>query len=324
MAAKRDAYVAFMRSQLGGYGPAQGLSNNDNKFNTWYYGRRVRGNNYAWCAVAECYCENHFNILMLNGGKIAFVPNMAGLAQSIGAKTWHRPRTVPEQGTSWAKPGNKIVYAFTAGSSGSHTGTFIRRLTATTFEAYEANTETDKWSDAFAPKTRSISSVLWAIETLGLDDDEAPSGGNEEEDTLKLLLDLGSDANPLTIKAGDRDSLTFKDEYSGGDPSKIHKDTDKDGLYPSIFPTGKKAAYDHTVEVFLKDVPDNGVWICLAEYERKTNKFIRDIRSVPMRDSRDILSALVPMSEDYKYRADVVNKTAKPIEVTNRYWVVAH
>lgn len=323
MGALRDEYIAFMKSQLGGYGPAKGLANNDNKFNTWYYGRRVSGNNYAWCSVAECYCENKFNILKLNGGKIAYVPNMAGLAQSVGAQTWHRPRTVPEQGTSWAKPGNKIVFAFRAGSSGSHTGTFVKRLSATTFETYEANTETDQWSDAFAPKVRSISSVLWVIETLGLEDG-GPAGGNEEEDILKLLLDLGSEKNPLDVKAGQRGSLTFTEEYSGGDPSKIHKDADKDGAYPSIFPTGKKAAYDHTVEVFLKDAPADGVWICVSEYDRNTNKFIRDIRATPMRASRDVLSALVPMSEDYKYRADIINESGKDVQVTKRYWIVAH
>jgi hypothetical protein len=320
--ATREEYIAFMKTQLGGYGPAKGLANNDNKFNTWYYGRRVSGNNYAWCSVAECYCENHFDILKLNGGKIAYVPNMAGLAQNIGAQTWHRPRSVPKQGTSWAKPGNKIVFAFTAGSSGSHTGTFVRRISDTVIETYEANTETSRWSDAFAPKQRSVSSILWVIETLGLDD--AASGGNEEEDVLKLLLDLGSEGKPLTIKAGKRDSLTFEKEYSDGDPSKIHKDADKDGAYPSIFPVGKKAAFAHTVEVVLKDVPEDGVWICVSEYERETNKFIRDIRSVPMKADRDVLTALVPMSEDFKYRADVVNKSGKDIQVDNRYWIVAH
>ena len=176
----RTQYVNYLTSLKGAYGPARGLRNNQNPFNNWFYGRVVPGGDaYAWCVVLECYAENHFDILMLNGGKVSYVPNMAGVGRSVGAKVWDRPSSVPKQGTSWAQPGNKIVFTFSAGSSGSHTGTFIRRLSATTFLSFEGNTESSLGSDVADYKVRSVHNVLHVIELLGVDGVPVPAGKDD-------------------------------------------------------------------------------------------------------------------------------------------------
>lgn len=159
----RAEYVKYLRSLEGGYGPAKGLANNDNPFNTWYYGRRVSGNNYAWCVVAECYAQNHFGILVANGGKAAYVPNMKSRAAKVGAKVVTHPKS-----TKGMLPGDALAYDFNRSNSPEHTGTFVRAVSSTEFEATEGNTETSKYSDAFALKRRSVSDVLWHIELLGV------------------------------------------------------------------------------------------------------------------------------------------------------------
>lgn len=234
----RKQYVDYMGSLKGAYGPGKGLANNDNPFNTWYYGRRVSGNNYAWCAVTECYVENHFNILAINGGKVAYVPNMVPVARSVGAKVWHKPSSVPKQGTSWAKPGNKLCYDFNRTGEAEHTGTFIRRLSATTFLSRDGNTESGKGSDVLDDKPRSVHDVLDCIELLGV----ADSGSSL---TLEDLMDLPyvslGMSKPQKVKAGEHPHAIFDIEY--GDADKDHagdgKGAAKDA-YPGILSGGKK------------------------------------------------------------------------------------
>ncbi|MGH3381376.1 MAG: hypothetical protein ACRDP6_42255 [Actinoallomurus sp.] len=177
----RAEYVKYLRSLEGGYGPARGLRNNDNPYNTWYYGRRVSGDNYAWCAVTECYVENHFGILEINGGKVSYVPNMVSVARHAGAKVWHRPHSVPAQGTSWAQPGNKLCYDFNRTGEAEHTGTFVKRLSSTRFLASEGNTSTSRYSDALAPKERSVADVLDVIELLGVSDHPTPKPQEDDD-----------------------------------------------------------------------------------------------------------------------------------------------
>lgn len=236
----RKQYVDYMHSLLGGYGPAQGLRNNDNKFNTWYYGRRVSGDDYAWCAATQCYVENHFDILTINGGKVAYVPNMVGVAKRAGAKTWHKPSSVPKQGTSWAKPGNKLCFDFNKTGEAEHTGTFVRRLNSTQFVTYEANTSTSKYSDAFAEKTRSVHDVLDAIELLGVADSAAELSQEVDDFMAKLeYVSLGM-SKPQMVKAGENVTAKFDLEY--GDAGGAHAGEGKgrpEDSYPGILSGGK-------------------------------------------------------------------------------------
>jgi hypothetical protein len=222
----RTEYVKYLRSLEGGYGPARGLRNNDNQFNTWYYGRRVSGDDYAWCAVTECYVENHFDILTVNGGKVAYVPNMVAVAKKAGAKVWHKPRMVPEQGTSWAKPGNKITFDFNRTNEAEHTGTFVRRLSATRILTSEGNTSTSRYSDALTPKERDVADVLDVIELLGVD------GDSPQEDDMPSYVSLGQ-KKPQQVKKGETVRAIFDTEYS--DRDKAHAD----GPHPGIIRAGK-------------------------------------------------------------------------------------
>ena len=232
----RAEYVKYLRSLEGGYGPARGLRNNDNQFNTWYYGRRVSGDNYAWCAVTECYVENHFGILAINGGKVAYVPNMVSVARKAGAKVWHRPKSVPAQGTSWAQPGNKLCYDFNRTGEAEHTGTFVRRLSSTTFLASEGNTSTSQHSDALAPKTRNVRDVLDVIELLGVD-------GSSQEDDMPIRTSLSID-KAQDLKWGEFVTLNWGQENA--DPKKAHAD----GEYPGyVAPLSSWADFDASVRV---------------------------------------------------------------------------
>jgi hypothetical protein len=250
----RAQYVNYMGTLKGAYGPAKGLRNNDNQFNTWYYGRRVSGDNYAWCAVTECYVENHFGILMANGGKVAYVPNMVPVAHSVGAQVWHKPSSVPKQGTSWAKPGNKLCYDFNRTGEAEHTGTFIRRLSATTFLAREGNTESGLGSDVIDDKPRSVHDVLDCIELLGV----ADSGSLSLEDLMDLpYVSLGMSA-PQEFKAGVNGHAIFDVEYGDGDDDHAGdgKGTKKDA-YPGILSGGKKK----TIIWATVEVPESiGSW----------------------------------------------------------------
>jgi hypothetical protein len=236
----RNTYIKYMETLLGGYGPAQGLRNNDNKFNTWYYGRRVSGDDYAWCAASECYVENHFDILTINGGKVAYVPNMVGVAKRAGAKTWHKPKSVPKQGTSWAKPGNKLCFDFNKTGEAEHTGTFVRRLNSTQFVTYEGNTSTSKYSDAFAEKTRSVHDVLDAIELLGVADSAAELSQEVDDFMAKLqYVSLGM-SKPQMLKAGEIAHANFDLEYGdGGDAHAGEGKGRSEDLYPGILSGGK-------------------------------------------------------------------------------------
>jgi len=251
----RKQYVDYMGSLKGAYGPGKGLSNNDNPFNTWYYGRRVSGDRYAWCAVTECYVENHFNILTINGGKVAYVPNMVSVARKAGAQIWHKPGSVPKQGTSWAKPGNKLCFDFNRTGEAEHTGTFIRRLSATTFLSREGNTSSGKGSDVLDDKPRSVHDVLDCIELLGV----ADSGSSLSlEDLMNLpYVSLGM-SKPQAFKAGVPGHAIFDVEY--GDTDKDHagdgKGTPKDA-YPGILSGGKKK----TIIWATVEVPEDiGIW----------------------------------------------------------------
>lgn len=223
----RSQYVAYLRSLEGGYGPARGLANNDNQFNSWYYGRRVSGDRYAWCFVTECYVQNHFGILMLNGGKEAYCPNAKARAQRAGAKVVTHPSN-----THGMKPGDPVYYDFNHSGEPEHTGTFVRALSSTTFLASEGNTSTSSHSDALAPKERNVHDVLWHIELLGCD------GDSEEEDDVPKSVQLDI-SKPVTVKVTPvgKDTVWNTVEFTRElkDAGKQHAD----GTYPSVL-TGPK------------------------------------------------------------------------------------
>lgn len=66
--------VNFELSQLG-VGDVQG--NNNVPYNTWYYGRQVFGNGYAWCMAFQAYCCNRIT------GSNAAIPKTASCISAV-------------------------------------------------------------------------------------------------------------------------------------------------------------------------------------------------------------------------------------------------
>jgi hypothetical protein len=221
----RAEYVRYLRSLEGGYGPARGRSNNGNQFNDWYYGRRVSGDNYAWCFVTICYVQNHFGTLTENGGKAAYVPNAKARAQKAGAKVATHPGS-----TRAMKPGDQLCFDFNRSGEPEHTGTFVKAISSTEFYSTEGNTSTSTYSDALALKRRSVRDVLWHIELLGVDG-AATSTSTEDED-MPDYVSL-STKKPQAVKAGQAANVVFDTENS--DKGKAHAD----GAFPGILSGGK-------------------------------------------------------------------------------------
>lgn len=169
----RAEYLAYWKSLEGGYGPTKGLANNDNPFNTWYYGRRVSGNAYAWCFAAKCYVQNHFGILTANGGKEAYCPNAKSRAAKVGAKVITHPSTTH----GWL-PGDDVYFDFNRSDEPEHTGTFVAAVDDHTFLSVEGNTETTQWPDALALRERHVADVEWYIEVKGFATAPAPSASD--------------------------------------------------------------------------------------------------------------------------------------------------
>jgi hypothetical protein len=239
----RAEYVKFMKSLQGGYGPARGLQNNDNAFNTWYYGRRVAGNNYAWCFVGECYVQNHFGILLLNGGKEGYCPNAKTRAQRVGAKVVTHPGS-----TRGMKPGDPVYFDFNRSGEPEHTGTFIEAIDSTRFKCFEFNTSTGQYSDAAWLKERSIHDVLWHVELLGADGDSS-----QEDDVPKAVqLDISKPVPVKVTPMGAEDTVWNTVEFTRElkDAGKQHAD----GTFPSVLTGPKEFAMN--VDFHFSGLPD--------------------------------------------------------------------
>jgi hypothetical protein len=144
--------------------------------------------------------------------------------------------------------------------------------------------------------------------------------GPVEEDALKTIIDMGSN-KAETVPAGERRSLDFEIEWA--DPDGVHTDA-KDGAgYPSVLPRGGDAAYSVCVEVFLADEPGPGVELFVSSYKRDANDFERDIRGMALARRHDVLSGLVRMSDQHKYRADVVNNSGQDVVVERAFLLIA-
>lgn len=141
-----------------------------------------------------------------------------------------------------------------------------------------------------------------------------------QEDVLKTVVDLGA-AKEQIIKAHSRGSIDFEIEYQ--DPDHIHTDADKDGRYPSIFPTGGDAAYAVTGELLLGQRPSAGAFLMVASYDRKSGEFERDIRGIEIVGDRVVLHSNIRMSDQHRYRLDVNNTSAADVVVQRAYMLVA-
>jgi hypothetical protein len=225
-----------MLSQQGHYGPPA-HKENDNKYNTWYYGRRVSGDSYAWCVVFACFAMDHFGILKANGGKFAYVPNFKAHFSAVGSYKG-KPKSV-----SVLKPGDPIAYDFNRTGEPEHFGTFYKKVSATTFKAIEGNTGNDE----VAIRTRSIHDVEWYAELQGVSGDTT-SGVHDDMPTYVSVdkVTAGKGASRIEeLKSGEWHQVYWNKNNSGG----ADQHHGKAGDYPSL--VNGPAYYNGTINITI-------------------------------------------------------------------------
>jgi CHAP domain len=275
---------------------------NSNFITAWY------GFPGAWCDMTVSYEAAHSDNLTAIGGKFAYCPAHAEWFKSRGR--WH-------YGISGIRAGDVVFFEWSGRRTtvADHVGIVERVLSDGTIYTIEGNI-----GDACRREHRDGTYVAGYGRPLY---DAAPAAA---EELLKTLVDLGTD-KPFDVAPGQRKSIAFDLEYTGGDPLKVHTD----GLYPSIFPEGKALApYAIRADVQLKALaPGQRLTLELCKYDRKSNDYVRTIVSEDF-DGIDggsfskVLSAVIPMSDAYKYRVDIVNRSASSVTVVTAHWQVAH
>ncbi len=110
--------VNYELSQLG-IGDYKG--NNNVKYNTWYYGRNVSGNGYAWCMAFQAYCCNQIT------GSNNAIPKTASCTSAVNIfKSRGQFQYSKYYGGNYAPKAGDLVY-YTNGSkfSSCHVGMII-------------------------------------------------------------------------------------------------------------------------------------------------------------------------------------------------------
>jgi hypothetical protein len=228
----RTDYVNWLKSKQGGYGPARGKRNNDNEFNTEFYGHEVGGDNYAWCVVLQWAAMHHFGIDEINGGRNASVPKMPEVAKKCGAKVWNRPKRTAKG--PW-EPGNRVGFDLNGNGSGDHTGTYIAPRDESSFWSFDGNTSTARWSDAAVLKIRYYKDVLFVVELLGVGTKTSTS--TKGTDDVPGYVSLGL-KKPMPVKMGQSVKVQFDLEAS--DKGNRHADRDP---APGILVGGKNGTF---------------------------------------------------------------------------------
>ncbi|GAB2858751.1 hypothetical protein GCM10022221_67830 [Actinocorallia aurea] len=147
----------------------------------------------------------------------------------------------------------------------------------------------------------------------------------QESGSLKILASLKA-TKPLVIQPGQRRSIVFDTELK--DPKNMHAD----GAYPALFPhLGEEALA--TLSLTVSGLaPDAAVRVAFARYERDTNTLAGDVYGEDKAAGTGnadgvaefVLTGLLWLDPDQKYRADVVNLSGQPITVTKAWWKVDH
>lgn len=89
---KREQFIEVAKSQVG----VRETGNNNVKYNTWYYGREVSGDGYAWCDVFVSWCANETGILNSFVPREAYVPYTVNWYKSRGL--YHTKDYTPKEG----------------------------------------------------------------------------------------------------------------------------------------------------------------------------------------------------------------------------------
>lgn len=123
--ATKSKLLSIVRNQIGvGENP---MGSNNVKYNTWYYGKSVKGSAYPWCMAFVCWCMNEAG-MMGQITKTASCGQQASYAQKTGRWHWS---------TKGIQAGDIVIYSLS--SAHDHTG-FVTAVYSSTIDAIEGNT----------------------------------------------------------------------------------------------------------------------------------------------------------------------------------------
>lgn len=109
----RDKIVKLALEQVG----IKEIPQNEVKYNTWYYGRKVNGSSYAWCAVFVSWLANECGIMN------KLIPSYSGCGTGVN---WFKNRGLWLNGGNKPNKGDIIFFKPTkAGATSSHTGIVV-------------------------------------------------------------------------------------------------------------------------------------------------------------------------------------------------------
>lgn len=141
--ATKSRFLEIARSQIGV--AENPMGSNNVKYNTWFYGKAVKGSAYPWCMAFVDWCADQAGI-MNQITKTASCGAQAAYAQKTGRWHWS---------TKGIATGDIVIYSLS--SAHDHTG-IVTVVNQTTINAVEGNT-----GDKVKATTRNKSSVYGYI-----------------------------------------------------------------------------------------------------------------------------------------------------------------
>lgn len=104
-------------------------NSNKVKYNTWYYGEKVSGAAYPWCAAFVSWCFSKADAISLIGGKKAYCPDVENYFRKVNR--WHK--------NTAGKAGDLCLMDFGKGRA-SHVGIVEKKNADGTYTVIEGNT----------------------------------------------------------------------------------------------------------------------------------------------------------------------------------------
>ena len=126
-------------------------NSNNVRYNTWYYGREVRGSAYPWCAVFAAWVFDQAKVKLPI--RTASCGALMRAAQSAGQ--WV---------TGDYRPGDVVIYDFPGGAKTDHCG-IVESVDGTYISAIEGNTSSTSDADggAVERRARKFAQIVGAV-----------------------------------------------------------------------------------------------------------------------------------------------------------------
>ena len=142
--------VEYAQTQLGVKESPAG--SNSIKYNTWYYGEKVSGDNYPWCAVFVAYC-------FYKTGYYKIVSDIP-VKENVGSwLNWAKQKGKYKSPKSTPKKGYVVCFSWSRKKeTADHIGFVLSDIDGDSIRTIEGNT-----SDKVAERTRSKDDVIGYI-----------------------------------------------------------------------------------------------------------------------------------------------------------------